>query len=273
MSTEINNKIKEDRGKKIHQKRLLKIPGASNFRDLGDYKTRDGRSVKWGQLYRSGHLAGLTPRGLDLITSLGLYAVIDFRSAYETQRHPDRIPAGVRAIHLPVMDQANREMSQEIRERIKNNKFDGFSADHLITKAYRQFPTEFTPAYRSFIHTVLDANGAPVLWHCTAGKDRTGYSAAILLRLLGVDHETIFEDYILSNQYVNKLNKKMLAVIIARGIKAYRMIKPLYGVNLDWLKAAFETIDKEWGSWETYVSDGLDLSSSDVKQLQNVLLD
>lgn len=269
----MDRKINSDLDRISHQKRLVKIPGTSNFRDLGGYKTRDGRSVKWGKLYRSGQLADLTPRGLDLIINLDLFAIIDFRSSYETQRHPDRIPAGVRAYHLPVMDQANREMSQEIRERIKNNKFDGFSADHLITKAYRQFPTEFTPAYRSFMHTVLDANGAPVLWHCTAGKDRTGYSAAILLRLLGVDQETIFEDYFLSNQYVNKLNKRMLAVMLARGIKAYRMIKPLYGVNLDWLKAAFETIDEEWGSWENYLSDGLDLSSSDVKQLRNTLLE
>ena len=273
MSTEIAKKNNSEIDQKSHQKRLLKIHSVSNYRDLGGYITRDGRSVKWGQLYRSGHLADLTPRGLDLITSLDLYAIIDFRSAYETQRHPDRIPADIRALHLPVMDKANREMSQEIRERMKDNNFVGFSADRLITKAYRQFPTEFTPAYRSFIQTVLDANGAPVLWHCTAGKDRTGYAAAILLRLLGVDQETIFEDYSLSNQYVKKMNKRMLAVILARGIKAYRMIKPLYEVNLDWLKAAFDNIDEEWGSFDTYLSDGLDLSSSDVRQMRNVLLE
>jgi len=110
-----------------------------------------------------------------------------------------------------------------------------------------------------------------VALHSWKGSD--GYAAAILLRLLGVDQETIFEDYFLSNQYVNKLNKRMLAVILARGIKAYRMIKPLYGVHLDWLKAAFENIDEEWGSFEAYVSDGLDLSSSDVEQMRNVLLE
>ena len=273
MSTEIDKKINWDLYQKSHPNRLLKIPGVSNFRDLGGYLTRDGRSVKWGQLYRSGHLADLTPRGLDLVTNLDLFAIIDFRSAYETQRHPDRVPENVQAFHLPVMDQANREMSQEIRDRIKTNQFDGFSPHVLITKAYRQFPTEFTPAYKSFIHTVLDASGAPVVWHCTAGKDRTGYAAAILLRLLGVDQKTIFEDYLLSDQYVKKLNKRMLAVILARGLKAYRMIKPLYGVQLDWLKAAFTKIDQEWGSFEIYIKDGLDLSSSDVAQMRNVLLE
>jgi len=262
-----------DNDQRSYKERLLKIPGTSNFRDLGGYVTQDNRSVKWGKLYRSGHLADLTSRGLDQITNLDLFAIIDFRSIYEAQRHPGRAPADVRAIHLPVMDQANREMSQEIRERIKGNKFDGFSAENLITKAYRQFPTEFTPAYRSFIHTVLDANGTAVLWHCTAGKDRTGYAAAILLRLLGVDLETIFVDYLLSNQYVKKFNKKMAAAILARGIKAYRMIRPLYGVQLDWLKAAFEKIDEEWGSFEDYIKDGLGLSFSDVAQLKHDLLE
>ena len=113
-------------------KRLLKIPRVTNFRDLGGYLTGDGRTVKWGQLYRSGHLADLTPRGMDLLTNLNLSTIVDFRSTYESQRHPDRVPEGVRLIHLPVMDQANREMSQEIRERIKNNQMEGFAPDQLI---------------------------------------------------------------------------------------------------------------------------------------------
>jgi len=262
-----------ERIQKPSKKRVLKIPRVSNFRDLGGYVARDGRTVKWGQLYRSGHLADLTPRGLDLLTNLDLTTIVDFRSTYEVQRHPDRIPADVRAIHLPVMDQVNREMSQEIRERIKNNHIEGFTPDHLITKAYRQFPTEFTPAFNTFIHAVLDAKDKPVLWHCTAGKDRTGYATAILFQLLGVDQETIYRDYLLSNQYVKRLNKKTLSAIFVRGFKAYRMIKPLMGVQSDWLKAAFDTLDEEWGSFESYVRDGLSLSPSDVRQLQDDLLE
>jgi len=265
--------IHSERDQRSSIKRLLKIPRVSNFRDLGGYLTGDGRTVKWGQLYRSGHLADLTPRGMDLLTNLDLSTIVDFRSTYEFQRHPDRVPEGVRLIHLPVMDQANREMSQEIRERIKNNHMEGFAPDQLITKAYRQFPTEFTPAFKTFIHAVLDAKSKPVLWHCTAGKDRTGYAAAILYRILGVDQEIIYRDYLLSNQYVKRLNKKMLTVIFVRGFKAYRMIKPLMGVQLNWLRAAFDTIDGEWGSFESYVSDGLELSPTGVRQLQDDLLE
>ena len=262
-----------DTDQSSYKKRVLKIPRVSNFRDLGGYLTRDGRSVRWRQLYRSGHLADLTPRGLDLLTNLDLSTIIDFRSTYETQRHPDRVPDDVREIHLPVMDKANREMSQEIRERIRNNQMEGFTPDHLIINAYRQFPTEFTPAFKTFIHAVLDARDKPVLWHCTAGKDRTGYATAILFRLLGVDQKTIDRDYLLSNRYVKRLNKKMLTAIFVRGFKAYRMIKPLMGVQLDWLKAAFDTLDEEWGSFESYVSDGLGINPSDVRQLQDDLLE
>lgn len=258
---------------KTPRSRLLKVPGVSNLRDLGGYVTGDGRTVKWGQLYRSGHLADLSPRALSLFTDLDLSISIDFRSTYETQRHPDRLPAGVQELHLPVMDQANREMSMEIRDRLKNNHLDGFSADELITKAYRQFPTEFTPAYKAFIHTVLKARGKPVLWHCTAGKDRTGYASAILLHLLGVDLDTIYEDYLLSNQFVKQLDRRTIAVILVRGLKGYRMIKPLMGVNLDWLHAAFDTIEKEWGSFDDYISAGLGLEPSDVHQLRDDLLE
>ena len=150
---------------------------------------------------------------------------------------------------------------------------EGYSPVNSIIAAYRQFPTEFTPAFKTYIHAVLDAQGKPVLWHCTAGKDRTGYATAILFRILGVDQETIYRDYLLSNQYVKRLNKKTLAAFIARGFKAYRMIKPLMGVQLDWLKAAFDTLDEEWGSFESYISDGLGLSPSDVRQLQDDLLE
>ena len=254
-------------------KRVLKVPRVSNFRDLGGYMARDGRIVKWGQLYRSGHLADLTPRGTILLKRLGLVTTIDFRSKYEAHRHPDRVLGDVRKIHLPVMDEANRKMSQEIRERVKSNRFEGFSPDELIIKAYRQFPTGFTPEFKSFIHAVLDAKGRPVLWHCTAGKDRTGYASAILLRLLGVDQDTVYQDYLLSNQYVKELNRRTLAVIFARGFKAYKMIRPLMRVQSGWLKAAFETLDLEWGDFDSYVKNGLGLSPADVIQLQDHLLE
>ncbi len=257
----------------INRSRVLKIPGVRNLRDLGGYKTLDGRTVKWGRLFRSGRLSDLPSRGLDILSEIDFYAIIDFRSTYEVQRQPDRVPDGPAFIHLPVMDEANREMSREIRRRIQDSHFDGFDPSSLILKAYQQFPTEFTPAYKTFMENVRDSGGAPVLWHCTAGKDRTGYAAAILLRLFGVDQSTIDEDYLLSNQHVKLINKRVLAAIMAGGFKAYRMIKPLLGVQIQWLKASFETIDKEWGSFEIYTREGLGLTDSDINRIKDIYLE
>jgi protein-tyrosine phosphatase len=253
--------------------RLLKIPGVINFRDLGGYQTRTGQTVKWGQLYRSGDLSKLKPRGLDTISDFGLYAVLDFRSNYEAERRPSRVPEGLQEIHLPVMDQVNRDISQQIRERLKNKEYEGFDPDGLILKAYQQFATEFTPAFKTFIQTVLHARGSPVLWHCSAGKDRTGYAAAILLRLLEVDQSVIYQDYLLSNQYVRRINGQILPAIIARGYKAYKMISPLMSVQKNWLRASFESIDNEWGSFDDYLRDGLALNPSEVQQMRANLLE
>lgn len=256
-----------------NKSRLLKIPGVRNFRDLGGYQTLDGRSVKWGQLYRSGDLSRLTSRGLHTLSNFGLYAILDFRSEYEAERRPSQVPVGVQELRLPVMDQANREISQQIRERLKNKEYEGFDPSHMILMAYQQFATEFTSAFKTFIHTVLTARGNPVLWHCSAGKDRTGYATAILLRLLGVDLSIIYQDYLLSNQYVKRINRLTIPAIIARGYKAYKMISPLMSVQQKWLIASFETIKNEWGSFDSYVSDGLALSPSDVQQMRDVLLE
>jgi protein-tyrosine phosphatase len=262
-----------ERIEKSSKKRVLKIPGVSNFRDLGGYITRDGRSVKWGQLYRSGDLSRLRPRGLEILSNLDLYAIFDFRSNGEIERQPNRVPGGLQVIHLPVMDQANQEISQEIRNRLMNKDYEGFDPTGILLIPYQQFVIDHTPAFKSFIHTILDARGAPILWHCKSGKDRTGYAAAILLRILGVDLETIFRDYLLSNQYAKQMDKRIFSVFLAGGFKAYRMVKPLMGVQLDWLKAAFDTLDEEWGSFDTFVRDGLDLSPSEVQHLQDALLE
>jgi protein-tyrosine phosphatase len=262
-----------DIDQKSDKKRLMKIPGVSNFRDLGGYITRDGRSVKWGQLYRSGDLSRLRLRGLEILSNLDLYAIFDFRSNGEVERQPNRVPERLQVIHLPVMDQANQEISQEIRNRLMNKDYEGFDPTGFLLIPYQQFVIDHTPAFKSFIHTILDARGAPILWHCKSGKDRTGYAAAILLRILGVDPETIFRDYLLSNQYAKQMDKRIFSVFLVGGFRAYRMVKPLMGVQIEWLKAAFETIDEEWGSFESYVSDGLDLSPSDVRQLQDNLLE
>jgi len=253
--------------------RVLTVRGVTNFRDMGGYPTQDGRSVKWGLLFRSAHLNNISAHGLKTVANLNLFSIIDLRSTYEKDRQPDKLPAGPKLIHLPVMDEANRELYLEIHNRIKNRDFDGFNAEEHIFNAYHQFATDFTPEFKSYIHTVVNSNGSPVLWHCTAGKDRTGYAAAILLQLLGVDLEIIYQDYLLSNQYARRINKTVLTAILARGMKAYRMIKPLLQVERKWLDKALLSINNKWGDFQSYVRDGLELDQKDIQKLQDTLLE
>ncbi len=253
--------------------RVLSVRGVENFRDLGGYTGFDGRTVKWGCLYRSGQLSNLNNRGLTTLSNLNLHTVIDFRSKLEVEKHPNRLPPGTRQINLPILGQLNKDMEQEVHSRIKNNNFLDFKPEDFFLAAYQEFATGFTPKYKSFVHTVLNAKGSPVLWHCTAGKDRTGFASAILLQLLGVDLDIIYQDYLLSNQYMKRMNKILMLAVLARGMKAYRMIQPLRQVQRKWLERAILSIDNEWGDFQSYAREGLALDQADIRKLQDTLLE
>lgn len=256
--------------------RLINFEGIPNFRDLGGYQASDGRAVKWGRLYRSGNLAEASKTDLAGLQSLGLLAFIDFRSGVEKAEEPNRLPEppGFAVVDIPVLDEGNKNLFGEISERIETDNFDGFDPGRVMIQANRQFADEFTPQFRQFVHTVLDAQGAPVLWHCTAGKDRTGFAAAILLRILGVPQDTVMTDYMASRQpALEARNKELMMLRLFKGEDVAGKIAVLLGVEQDWLEAGFEEIDATWGSFDKYVSNGLQLSAADIQQLRDNLLE
>lgn len=171
--------------------RLLNFEGISNFRDLGGYTTGQGKTVKWGTLYRSGTLAHATPSDLTALSSLSLHSLIDFRSSAEKEEEPNRLPepVGFEVIEIPTLDGGDNSVADEVMRRIDTGDFTDFDPDAFMLAANRQFAVTFAPQYREFLQTVIAAGGAPVAWHCSAGKDRTGFAAAILLRILGVPEE------------------------------------------------------------------------------------
>ena len=143
-----------------------------------------------------------------------------------------------------------------------------------MEQANRQFANEFTPQFRQFIHEVLDANGAPVLWHCTAGKDRTGFAAAILLRILGVPQDIVMQDYMASKALALESRKNQIRMLrLFKGDETADKIAVLLGVEQSWLEAAFAQIDATWGSFDNYVAQGLQLSPADIGRLKENLLE
>jgi protein-tyrosine phosphatase len=256
--------------------RVLNFEGISNFRDLGGYPAVGGKQVKWGVLYRSATLADSTPADLQGLERLQLAALIDFRSAAEKQEEPNRLPepAAFRVVEIPTLDEGNKALVGEIMERIESGNFDGFDPDQSMMTANRQFASEFTPQFRQFIHTVLEANGEPVLWHCSAGKDRTGFAAAILLRILGVPEDLVMRDYMASKQHALDARRSQLMLLrIFKGKEAADKLSVMMGVEEDWLAAAFEEIDSTWGSFDVYATRGLQLDEDDIARLRLALLE
>ena len=255
--------------------RLLNFEGIANFRDLGGYPTTSGQQVKWGVLYRSATLAESSRADLVGLQQLKLATLIDFRSAAEKEKEPNQLPdpIGFNVVEIPTLDDGNKAMVGEIMTRIESGNFDGFDPNALMLEGNRQFASTFTPQFSQFMHTLLAANGAPVLWHCSAGKDRTGFAAAILLRILGVPQDVVMQDYMASKQHALDTRKSQLLLLrLFKGAEAADKLTVLMGVDAAWLNAAFEQIDASWGSFDNYVREGLKLNDADIAQLRATLL-
>lgn len=256
--------------------RLLNFEGIANFRDLGGYATEDGRQVKWGTLYRAGTLAHASDNDLRNLAALNLSALIDFRSTGEKAEEPNRLPepAPFQVVAIPTLDDGNKALVGEVMERVESGNFEGFDPDRAMIKANRQFADEFTPQFRQFMHTVLQADGAPIAWHCSAGKDRTGFAAAVLLRVLGVPPRTVMQDYMASREHALEARSNQLLLLrVFKGEEAADKLAVMMGVEESWLNAAFQEIDARWGDFDTYVRQGLQLDAGQVATLRQRLLE
>ena len=256
--------------------RLLNFGGIHNFRDLGGYRSEDGRQVRWGRLYRTANLHGATDADLRALQQLGLAYLIDFRSDVEKQEEPHRLPdpRNFKVIEIPILDEGNNAMVGEVMERVESGDFSGFDPDDFMLTANRQFAGQFTPEFREFIATVQGAEGSPVVWNCSAGKDRTGFAAAILLRILGVPMDTVMADYMASDAPSLEARKNQLLLLrLFKGEEAAAKLGVMMGVEAPWLQAAFDEIDTSWGSFERYVAEGLQLTPDDIAALRQYLLE
>jgi protein-tyrosine phosphatase len=231
--------------------RHLSLAGASNFRDLGGYLTRDGRTVRWRQIFRSNHLAHLTDDDAAVLRSLGIKSAFDFRGSAE---RPEAL-CGMSdiAVHsLPV------EPTVVAALRAIAAGGTPLSAEHAVEvmrDSYRSYVQQNTPRFRAlFAHLLEDR--APLVIHCTAGKDRTGFACALILHTLGVPDEVISEDYLLTNQFYRRDPNS--ATDLPDHVK-----QVLGSVQPAFLSAAFEAIDADYGSLETYLKDGIGLGAAE----------
>ncbi|MGV9677328.1 tyrosine-protein phosphatase [Nocardia sp. NPDC003482] len=222
--------------------RSLGLQGVLNARDLGGYRTTDGHVVRSGLVFRTGELSKATDADLAALTDRGVRAVDDLRMAIERAVAPDRTPVGAQAHWDDIIGQAPPQVMA--------------SAITAGPDLYRAFITApgASEGFANVVRDILAGDGA-VLYHCTAGKDRTGWMSAVLLTLLGVDRQTVTYDYLLSNYYRDAAPNDTLN-----------------GVAPAALDAAFDQVDQSYGSFDNYVRDGLKLSADDVAALKAALL-
>jgi protein-tyrosine phosphatase len=226
------------------------MEGAFNVRDLGGYDAADHKTVKWGKVFRSGDLNQLTDEDLETLASIPLKTYIDFRDSAEIAAAPDKRPSSlVHEYLLPI----------ETGSIIDMMKITAENASGLLVEGNKSFVRNNQDVYREFFRIMMDDDNAPLLFHCSAGKDRTGYGAALFLASLGVDRETIIQDYLLSAQYVKEK--------YAKEVEKYPVMEPLMTVKREYIEAAFEVIDKEYGGMENYLTKNLDVDLGKMKEL------
>lgn len=243
-----------------HPDRSLKLSGASNFRDLGGYAGAGGREVRWRHLFRSDHLAALTPDDEQALKSLGVARVFDFRGVGERAAVP---------YNLQGMAQHSLPIEPTVVQRMK----DLTEAGHQITPAETVELMQQT--YRAFVHDNAERFGdlfkhllesdQPLVFHCTAGKDRTGFAAALILLALDVPHDVVMQDYLLTNELY-----QMPALSVHRAPQ--EVLNVLWRVQEAFLDAAMQAVDKDYGGVEAYLTDELGVGERERAQLKEMYL-
>jgi protein-tyrosine phosphatase len=241
--------------------RRLPVAGAPNFRDLGGYATGDGHALRWGLLYRSDALNHLSDEDLAYLERLKLHRVVDFRSDAERERDPDRLPADLPVLLQPIAGQGLDPRA--LQDRLLAGEVSAEQSAAFLVEGNRAFVNEFRGVYSRFLHDLGDRANLPTLFHCTAGKDRTGFAAALVLLALDVPRETAMRDYLLTNTYTQAKTHRTLQMIwlMSRLRANPRDLEPLFEARESYLNAAFAAIDAQPGGTEGYLrSLGVDES-------------
>lgn len=254
--------------------RSLGVDSAPNLRDVGGYKTGDGRVVRTGLLYRSSQLSRIPPGDRKAIAALGLKSTFDLRTAEERKALPDELPPGVNAVALDVLADSDQSAPAQLRKVLGDPKGGTVAAvDALFAKAYREFVS--LPGSRKAygrLFTDLAREGAlPAVVHCTTGKDRTGWAVAALLALLGVPEDEVVADFLQSNEYVLPAYRKAIDGFAEAGGDPV-VARAILGVRAGYLEAAFGEMKERYGTVERYFSEGLGVDAAGHKALRDRLL-
>lgn len=271
--------------------RVINIDGTINFRDLGGYQTNDGRTVRWRKLFRSAQLDKLSTHGVETLAALNIKTVIDLRFDEETSRYPtirEALPSATfyswRSELLP-----HKTVSSDESEKMRRSWRDSLDSKDpdVVREAMRSnYPNKLYShrgIYRRMLLQLLE-DESPLLFHCAAGKDRTGVAAALILSLLGVDDKQIIEDYLLTQNLIEGRMENMLAAGAnvddkyddfqsKLAAQPKEMLKPVFDADRNYITTLLDYVAETYDGFNHYAHKQLELNSEDIAQLRAHLLE
>lgn len=241
-------------GNALLAERQLPMSGGYNFRDLGGFKTKDGRYTKWGKIFRSDDLHNLTDGDLEYLSSIPLVSIVDFRSEPEIKQAPDRNPTtlknnyklSINPGNLLIYDSIATKTEAEL-ELVMMQLNESLVSDSSCVRSYKDF-----------FQLLQSDEEIPLMFHCSAGKDRTGMAGALVLYALGVDEETIFNDYMSSNDYLGDKYAPLR--------EEYPNMSAMFEVRRKYLKAGWDKIKTDYGSVDKFLTNTLSVDTDKMKE-------
>ena len=262
----------------MHNAHILALQGVENFRDLGGYSVGNGTIVKWGRLFRSGHLAELSEFDCQQLSPLNISSIFDLRAPSERKAFPTRWHGEPEPSFFTIdLHQDDSHPAAGLFEQIMKGSISRAEVEAHLLEDYARMPFEFSPILKALFAKLLQPHRGAVVIHCTAGKDRTGCVVALLLTLLGVPQEKVIEDYLLSNEgFAAEQKLSHIADKFRRKVDniedKINALRPLVQVQPHYLEAAFSAILQEMGSMERYFESVLELTPDQVTQIKKNLL-
>lgn len=222
--------------------RSLNLEGATNFRDLGGYRGRDGRALRWRRIFRSDHLAGLSGRDREVLAEVGLARAVDFRGVGERAATPYDLP-GVCQLPLPIEPTVVQSLAALLNA---GRQVTAHDAVELMKETYSGFVVDNLDRYAALFRHLLE-DDAPLVFHCTAGKDRTGFAAAMILHALGVPEDVVVEDFLLTNALYRR------APAPERTDVPREALEVIWRVRREFLDAALQAVNDRFGTSDGYL--------------------
>ena len=246
--------------------RFYDLTGALNFRDIGGYENEEGRRVRYGQVFRSGHMSGLRDDAAGKIAELGIRSVCDLRAPDEREAHPSHWLTG-RDIQQSLRD--DTDGVGDVLKFYRAIEATPQIAQDVMFEGYRNMPYALAPSYRALFARLL-AGGTPLIVHCAGGKDRTGIAAALILSALGVPRATILRDYQATDRVFDRLFAVMgaqvgSAIDLERNREVWR---PLLVCHPAYLEASFDAFEKNDGGVYGYLATHANVDAADIRLLR-----